>query len=306
MTRAWQRRARAAIPLAFVGVFFVWPVAAIIGRSWSAGALRDVLGDAGFRHVAWFTFWQSVVATVLTLGCGLPAAYVVARYDFPGRRVFRAFVTVPFVLPTVVVATAFLVAVPARRSRCRSSAGSVASRRCSSPRCSSTSRWWCARWAASGGSSIRAVPKRRACSARRGCRAFREVTLPLLARRSRLPASIVFLFTFTAFGVVLLLADPAHATLEVEIYRQAVDLFDLPTAAALAVVQMAAVVTILLVMARLQERRAVTQRLVSARDTARRPRGGERLAVGAVLAVTVVFLGGPLLVLAIDVAPRRG
>ena len=44
----------------------------------------------------------------LTLAVGLPAAYVVARYDFPGRRLFRAFVTVPFVLPTVVVATAFL------------------------------------------------------------------------------------------------------------------------------------------------------------------------------------------------------
>ncbi len=104
-------------------------------------------------------------------------------------------------------------------------------------------------------------------------RAFREVTLPLLGPPIAAAASIVFLFTFTAFGVVLLLADPAHSTLEVEIYRQAVDLFDLPTAAALAVVQMAAVVTILLVMARLQERRAVTQRLVSARDTARRPRG---------------------------------
>ena len=45
---------------------------------------------------------------MLTLVVGLPAAYVVARYEFPGRRLFRAFVTVPFVLPTVVVATAFL------------------------------------------------------------------------------------------------------------------------------------------------------------------------------------------------------
>ena len=125
------------------------------------------------------------------------------------------------------------------------------------------------------------------------------MTLPLLAPAIAAAASIVFLFTFTAFGVVLLLADPADSTLEVEIYRQAVDLFDLPTAAALAVVQMAAVVTILLVMARLQERRAVTQRLVSARRRRAPAAWGERLAVGAVLAVTVVFLGGPMLVLAI-------
>ena len=85
-----------------------------------------------------------------------------------------------------------------------------------------------------------ARPTRRGCSARRGCRAFREVTLPLLGPPIAAAASIVFLFTFTAFGVVLLLADPAHATLEVEIYRQAVQLLDLPIAAALAFVQMVA------------------------------------------------------------------
>jgi thiamine transport system permease protein len=103
--------------------------------------------------------------------------------------------------------------------------------------------------------------------------AFREVTLPLLGPPIAAAASIVFLFTFTAFGVVLLLADPAHATIEVEIYRQAVQLFDLPIAAALALVQMVAVVALLLTLSRMQERRAVTQRLVAARETARRPRG---------------------------------
>jgi thiamine transport system permease protein len=88
--------------------------------------------------------------------------------------------------------------------------------------------------------------------------------------------------------------------LEVEIYRQSVELLDFPTAAALAFVQMVAVVSLLLVLARMQERRAVAQRLVAARDAARRPRGWERLAVGGVLGATGVFLGGPLLVLAVE------
>ena len=107
-TRAW-RVVRVVIPLGFFGLFFAWPVVAIISRSLTAGAIRDVLDDQGLRHVAWFTLWQALVATALTLVVGLPAAYVVARYEFPGRAAFRAFVTVPFVLPTVVVATAFLV-----------------------------------------------------------------------------------------------------------------------------------------------------------------------------------------------------
>ena len=86
-------------------------------------------------------------------------------------------------------------------------------------------------------------------------RAFRHVTLPLLAPSIIAAASIVFLFTFTSFGVVLLLSDPAHATLEVEIYRQAIELFDLQTAAALALVQIVAVLAVVFALARAQERR---------------------------------------------------
>ena len=45
---------------------------------------------------------------MLTVAIALPGAYVLARYEFPGRRVVRALVTVPFVLPTVVVGSAFV------------------------------------------------------------------------------------------------------------------------------------------------------------------------------------------------------
>src|SRR6516165_7338041 len=97
-----------AVPLGFFALFFAWPVGAILRRSLEAGAIHDTLADPALRHIMWFTLWQAVVSTILTLLVGLPAAFVVARYEFRGKRLFRAFVTVPFVLPTVVVATAFL------------------------------------------------------------------------------------------------------------------------------------------------------------------------------------------------------
>ena len=99
-------------PLGFVVVFFAWPVASIIGRGLSVGAVTDVLTDPGIRSVAWFTFWQATLSTVLTVAVGLPGAYVMARYQFRGRRAILAFVTVPFVLPTVVVGAAFLALLP--------------------------------------------------------------------------------------------------------------------------------------------------------------------------------------------------
>ena len=59
-------------------------------------------------------------------------------------------------------------------------------------------------------------------------RAFRAVTLPALRPAIAAAAAIVFLFTFTSFGVILVLGGPTHATLETEIYRQTAQLLDLP------------------------------------------------------------------------------
>jgi len=298
VTRAW-RVARVAIPLGFLGVFFVWPVAAIIGRSLTADALGHVLSDQGIRHVAWFTLWQALLATALTLAVGLPAAYVVARYDFRGKRLFRAFVTVPFVLPTVVVATAFLVLF-----RPGGALAFLGWQRGVGPLLVAEVFFNVAVIVRTVGGFWSQLDPHRTDAARvlgaSRVRAFREVTLPLLGPAIAAAASIVFLFTFTAFGVVLLISDPAHATLEVVIYQRAVELLDFPTAAALALVQMVAVFSLLLVLARMQERRAVAQRLVAARDASRRARGWEHALVVGVLGCTTILLGGPLLVLAVE------
>jgi thiamine transport system permease protein len=59
----------------------------------------EVLGDPSLRQVAWFTLWQAAGSTALTLVLALPAAHVLARYDFRGRRLVQALVTVPSSCP---------------------------------------------------------------------------------------------------------------------------------------------------------------------------------------------------------------
>jgi thiamine transport system permease protein len=295
-TRAWQI-VRVAVPLGFLAIFFIWPLGAIFGRALRPGALGDALGNAALRHVMWFTLWQAVVSTVLTLAVGLPAAYVVARYQFPGKRLFRAFVTVPFVLPTVVVATAFLTLL-----RPGGPLAFLHWQRGVAPMLAAHVFFNVAVVVRTvGGFWANLDPRREEAARMLGAsraRVFRNVTLPLLAPSLLAASSIVFLFTFTSFGVALLLADPSHSTVEVEIYRQAVELFDLPIAAALAFVQIVAVLAVLFFMGRAQERRAVAQRLVASADTARPPRGRQRWTVAGVIGATAVFLGAPLAVLA--------
>lgn len=128
--------------------------------------------------------------------------------------------------------------------------------------------------------------------------AFRRVTLPALAPAVAAAALMVFLFTFTSFGVVQILGGPAYSTLEVEIYRQTAQLLDLPTAAVLTLVQFAAVGGILAVHAATVRRRERALKLVDPAQTSRRPRGvGQWALLGGVLLTALLLILLPLGVL---------
>ena len=281
----------------FFGVFFAWPVAGVLteglrGSEGGAQSVLDLFGSASFRSVLWFTIWQASVSTALTVLIALPAAGAIARMSFRGRRVVRALVTVPFVLPTVVVAAAF----EGTFDRFGLSDGSVQLRHTAWAiliahvffNYAVVVRTVGAHWAALDG---RIEDQARVLGASRG-RVFREITLPRLAPSISAAAAIVFLFSFTSYGVVLVLGGPARATIETEIYRYAIVRFDLNTAAALAVMQLTAVVALVLVSNTLERRRATTDRHVG---PATSPRPGWGLFANLVL-MTVV-LGVPIFTL---------
>lgn len=301
--RTSARAAGFAAPFAFLAIFFVYPVVAILGRGLmprgrlDLAPLADLVSDPAMRRVAWFTLWQATASTAITLAVGLPGAYVMARYEFRGRSAVRALVTVPFVLPTVVVASAYVALLgsggPLAGLGIGSGVGAILIAHVFfnyAVVVRTVGTFW------AGLDPLRADAARVLGASR--WKVWSHVTLPLLAPSIAAATSIVFLFTFSSFGVVLILGGPARATLEVEIWRQATQLINMPAAAALALVQMVVVVGLLVVFGRLQARRAVIQRLVAAPDSARRPAGARQWAmlVGN-LGVMAVLLGTPLLVL---------
>ena len=95
------------------GAFFVLPLIGLLGRTpWSDFAdlvTSDVVIDA-----LWLSLLTSVAATVVAVLLGVPLAWVLARREFPGRRVLRAVVTLPMVLPPVVGGAALLFALGRR------------------------------------------------------------------------------------------------------------------------------------------------------------------------------------------------
>jgi thiamine transport system permease protein len=316
-----RRRRRGAtllllvIPAGFLATFFVLPVGTIVWTglapdgSLELGVVGRVLTDPSVRGVAWFTLWQAVLSTGLTLLVALPGAYVLSRVDFRGRRAIQAAVTVPFVLPTVVVGSAFLALLGPRSpintaltTLLGDAAPAVDLRR-------TVTAILLAHVFFNYAVVVRTVgglwslidPKLEDAARVLGAsrwQAFREVSLPLLRPAIASAAAIVFLFTFTSFGVVLILGGPGRATIEVEIHRATTQLLDLPLASALALLQLLAVLASLAVYGRLQRRATTEQSLVDAGAALRAPRTrGERWFLRSNLAVMVGLLAAPLLVL---------
>ena len=289
----------AAVPVGVLAVFFVVPVVGMVQRGFvvdgraDPGAVLEVLGRARVHRVVWFTVWSSTVATVIATALGLPTAYALHRLDFPGRRVLRVLVLVPFVLPTVVVGVAFrellgtsgpLGGLGLDGTAVAILAGLVFFN------ISVVVRSVGAAWEgldprpAEAAAALGASP----------WQVLRTVTMPALRPAIVSAASVVFLFCATAFGVVLTLGGLRYSSVETEIYLLTTQLLDLQAAAALSIVQLVAVVALLAVASRLRQVPDPTQQRVVPRP--RRPRRGDLPAL-AVTGVVVALVVGPLLTL---------
>ena len=74
------------VGIAFLTLFFAWPLVAILRRSLVVDGRLDVpwgvVTSDLTRDVLWFTFWQATVSTALTLVAALPLAWALSRFRF--------------------------------------------------------------------------------------------------------------------------------------------------------------------------------------------------------------------------------
>ena len=303
------------LPLAFLVAFFFYPLARIFGVSLTLAegggleALRKLVSTDYYARTLWFTAWQAVVSTLLTVLLALPGAYVFARYEFRGKTLLRALTTVPFVMPTIVVAAAFSSLLGPRG---RLNLWLMAWRGLERPPIQLQHTIWIILLAhvfynytvvlrMVGGFWANLNPRLEEAARLLGgnrWRVLREVTLPLLAPAIGASALLVLIFCFTSFGVVLILGGSRFATLEVEIYRQTVHIFNLPLAAALSLLQILFTLSLMIVYTRTQASLSVPLEFRPRRVTQRRPRTWRaRLLVMVNVAFMLVLLVTPLLTL---------
>jgi thiamine transport system permease protein len=258
-------------PILFLILFYFYPLAGIFNVSFNrdpTGFFRpflEIARSAYLRNVIFFTFWQAALSTLITLLIGLPGAYLFGRFDFPGKPFLQALFGIPFVLPTLVVAVGFSALLGPRGWV---NLGLMELFGFQTPPIHFLNTLWAIivahvfynltiilRMVGDYWSHLN--PRIAQASEVLGANRIKIlffITLPLLLPVIVTASLLVFIFDFTSFGVILVLGGPQFSTIEVEIYYQTIGLFNLPVAAALAIVQLCCTFTLSLVYSRLAAR----------------------------------------------------
>ncbi len=251
MKKNWVVGLLWVFPLLFLGIFFFYPLGTIFRLAGQAVYARAGGIDWGsIWKPLWFTIWQAAISMGLTLILGLPAAYLFARFTFPGKRLLRVLISLPFIMPTVVVAAGFNALLGPRGWINLALMSLLGLNTPPINLLNTLAVILLAHVFYNSSIVIRMVgtawaqldPKLEQAArtlGARSVRAFFEITLPLLKQSILAAALLVYLFDFTSFGVILLLGGPRFATLEVNIYIQALQMLNLPQAALLSAIQLA-------------------------------------------------------------------
>ncbi|MFW5921980.1 MAG: ABC transporter permease [Halodesulfurarchaeum sp.] len=236
-------------------------VLAVLGSEFYLGAASGLVTEplgvprgildwmrAGFPAVEFgligFTVYQALLSTVASLALGLPGAYLLSQYEFPGRETIRSLTMLPFVLPSIMVAIGF-VAMFGDQGVLNDVLGIVGLGPVSPMytlqlivvahafyNAPLITRIVSAAWEGLDRSMLETA---------RGLgagpiRSFYDVALPQLFPAILTGALLTFLFTFMSFPIVLALGGLQLATVEVWLYAH-VQQLELAQAAGLAVVE---------------------------------------------------------------------
>lgn len=252
------RRAPLVAAAVAVAALACLPLVYLVVRGAGAGseAWSLVLRDRTLALVA-RTVGLVAVVTAAATAIGVALAWLVVRTDLPGRRVFGVLAALPLVVPSYVIALAFIAAVGPGGASAELGLGG--------------GRWVYGFDGAAAALVLATYPyvflltaaalRRLDPSLEEAARslgrsrlaAFRQVTLPVLRPSIGAGAILVALYTLSDFGVVSLMRFDA---LTRAVYRQYQSLFDREPAAVLGLVLVALTALVLIVEARLARRGA--------------------------------------------------
>lgn len=288
-----------ALPLAFLALMLLAPMlrlAAEAGVGASAAMIGAIWTDDYLRWRVVWSLLQAGLTCLAALAFGVPVAWVLARYAFPGRALVLRLLMLPFVVPTLVAALGVLalwgprgllggwLGLDLQDTPWLLLYGNLFFNLCLVVRAAADALGQVSASRIAAARSLGATP----------WRAFWRVEWPAIRPWLASALCLVFLYCFSGFGLALILGGQRYATVEVEIYSLVAHELKLAQAGALALGMMLLTGTVALLYAAI-ERRLSTPAQADA-IALRRPAGiGQWCAVGAALFALLFFCAAPLL-----------
>ena len=299
--------------LIYLLLTFYLPVAILLSRGiMDQGGvtfrwLGELTGSDYYRRIFFFTFFQALLSTLLSLIAGLPGGWLLSHVSFPGKKLIKALTTIPFILPSILVVLGFILFWGRQgviNSLLRDIMNTdrtvldllysfkaillahvfynfpIALRL--------TASWW-------EGFSENQTDAAGTLGASR-FRIFFTITLPQLLPGLMSAASLIFLYCFMSFAVILVLGGgPRYSTMEVEVYRLIKYSLDFGKGGALALVETAATLFITYFYIRSERRNLHTVSVIRKKRKWHTLKRAEKSASMVYLLFVFIIILGPIL-----------
>jgi len=286
------------------------------GAVTAMAAIVGALTSRATRAALGFSLGQAGLSTILAMLVGFPGAFFIARYKFPGRRFFLSLAAVPFCLPPILVILAFILYYG------KSGWLSDAFRLIGFDGFGESGFLYSLQGLVlvhafynfpivvqNVGAVWTKMPASREEAARTlgagKLKAFWTGTLPYLLPSLLQSASLIFLFCFFSFTIVLVFGGLAGTTLEVGIYRAIRFTSDKPMALALALVQTAIALFVVSSFGYFDKKNAFIAKGFGSPPPRRKPGSAIGAAIALYMILIVVFFIGPLCALAAEAFTQR-
>ena len=299
-------------PLLFLAAFLYIPIVNLAlavdelnSRSYLE-TLFSVVRDPYYLNVIGFTLSQATVSTILVLLTAMPCCYILSKYEFPGKSIVLALLTVPFIMPPIVLVIALLVFFGPQNPLMNTffqhinfsgfgNNGSLVLILIAhvifefSIVVRLVSNFW-----SNLNKNITEVASVLGASPNQ---IFFNVTLPVLKPALIAASSLVFMFTFTSFGVILILGGGLFSTLETEIYYSTFKYLDLSVAVCLSFIQIIFTTLILLIYSVFQTRANRTLKLAKGERRYTKINSKKDFIQVCLFLVTIIIIMSPYLIL---------
>ncbi|MGC9125648.1 MAG: ABC transporter permease, partial [Caldisericaceae bacterium] len=241
------------VPVLFICFFLFFPILTLVKVAFSTGgrfnfsSFLSIVTDSYTLRVLYFTFKEAFVSAFVTVLIGLPGAYIVSHYNFRFKSFLMSLSTVPFVLPSVLVGLGFIVLF-GRNGILNNALSYIFGRNVDIHLLYSFTgiilvhsfynfpialRIVGSSW---DGISEEYSYVAKSLGASK-VRTFFAVTLPLLLPSVLSSFSLVFIFCFLSFVIIMTIGGAGFATTEVAIYMYYNTFSDFRTGSVLAIIQ---------------------------------------------------------------------